>query len=90
MKQREFVKITKACVNPETGMYDVDKLLGLSDDTKSKLVYFLVGNRHAVIQELIPPNFDMEWLASMGYLYRSKNKYFTFVHSSENKPLNAA
>lgn len=82
MKIRGFNKIIRGCSTK--GFLDILKINKLTDEIKSKLVYFIVRNRGPIIQEFIPANFDKSWLESMGYLYLTKGQRYTFIHTCEH------
>ena len=88
MNKREFSKLlNKINSKKSSGIkyIDVKKIFGLSDTEKSDMVYFIIRHRLPVVKELIPQDFDMSWLHSMGYLYETQGKLYTFVHTSEQK-----
>ncbi len=85
MKDRKFNKIINSCVNKKTKLLDINKIKKLDDETKEKITKYLVRNRGPIIQEFIVDTIDKEWLECCGYLYTTKGKNFTFVHTSEYK-----
>ena len=72
-------------VDKKTGLLDKEKMKNLESETRSEMVYFIVRNRQAIVEDLIPNNFDMSWLAAMGYLYITDGKYFTLIHTQEQR-----
>lgn len=85
MTKREFNKTMNACVNRRTRMYSIEKLAAIPDETKERLVKYIVRNRGPIVSELIGPLTDQSWLRCCGYLYRTKGKNFQFVHTCEHK-----
>lgn len=82
MTKRSFNKIICSI---STGMkLDVDKINSLDYNVRESLVRFIVRNRGPIVKELIPNGFDMNWLASCGYLYETTGREYTFVHTSEH------
>jgi len=51
---------------------------------RGSMVLHIVRNRGPILANLIPANFDFNWLKRMGYLYRTKGKEFEFVHTCEH------
>lgn len=84
MKKREFNKLIREISNKKTGLLDPVKISNLSDDMKTEMIYYIVRNHAPVIKNLIPSTFDISWIQSMGYLYETAGKYFTFLHTSEH------
>lgn len=82
MNKREF----NALLNKVTTRkrVDVKKVLALTDEEKSAAVYHIVKYRGPIVVEFIPEGFDLSWLACMGYLYKTKGKQYTFVHTCEH------
>ena len=66
-------------------LLDLKKINLLSDEEKSELVYHVVRNRGPIVKDLLPENIDMSWLHAMGYLYETRGKHFTFVHTCEQR-----
>lgn len=64
---------------------DIEKVNNLSDEIKDNLVYFIVKFRGPILKELITKNIDISWLNSCGYLYETKGKEYTFIHTSEHR-----
>jgi hypothetical protein len=84
MKIREFIRLLNKVSSPR--QLDIEKIVNLTDDERSDMVNFIVRNRQPVIKDLIPEQFDMSWLASMGYLYTTTGKSgYTFVHTCEHR-----
>lgn len=83
MKEREFNKILNGC--RIRGRLDTAKLEAIPDDVRGDMVRLIVRNRQPVLASLIPARFDTAWLECMGYLYRTKGKEFTFVHTCEHQ-----
>ena len=82
MNNRTFNKLINSISTRKK--LDIAKISSLPDDDKSQLVYHIVRNRGPFLKVLIPAEFDMSWLASMGYLYESKGREFTFIHTCEH------
>lgn len=85
MKKREFNKYLNQIINKKTKLIDIEKIKDIPLDVRDSMVRFIVRNRQPIIKELIPELFDRNWLASMGYLYETKGKYFTFIHTCEHR-----
>lgn len=85
MKIREFNKHLKSISDRKTKLIDISKISNLSDEIRKDMVDFIVRKRVQIIKDLIPFNYDMKWLQSCGYLYETKGKNYTFIHTSENK-----
>jgi hypothetical protein len=85
MKKREFNKIINGLVNKKTKLLDKNKMKELPIEIKDSMVKYIVRKRLPIIVDLIPESFDFEWLFCMGYLYETKGKYFSFIHTSEQK-----
>ena len=84
MNKREFSKLLKRITTKKT--LDLAKIPTLTDDERSSMVYFIIRNRCPVVTELIPENFDLSWLASMGYMYHTHGKSgYNFTHNSEQR-----
>jgi len=83
--KKTFKQIMKTLQNDESGLLDVSKIASLPDETKDKLAYYIVRNRGPVVEDFISKGFDMDWLYSMGYLYKTKGKFFSFLHTSEHR-----
>jgi hypothetical protein len=83
MNKREFTKLLNKITTQK--ILDVEKIPSLTDDERSKMVYFIIRNRLPVVKELIPEGFDLSWLHSMGYMQETKGKKsgYTFIHNSE-------
>ena len=84
MTKREFNKTINACRNKSKTQLDKSKIALLDDETKTNLVYFIMRNRGPIITDLITPMLDIAWLHCCGYLYKTKGKHFTFVHTCEH------
>ncbi len=101
MKVREFNRILKSiCIEKNTEVFDIalnkkvvkkvkviseEKVSKLDNQEKNDIINFLVRERSPIISIFLNKETDRNWLSSMGYLYESKNKYFTFLCTSENK-----
>jgi hypothetical protein len=81
MKKREFNALLKRITTKK--MLDVKKIPFLTNEERSSMVYHIIRNRAPVITELIPPDFDLSWLACMGYMYHTHGKNYNFTHNSE-------
>ena len=66
------------------GILDLDKIALLNNETKASAVHYIVRNRGPIVKDLIPPGFDLSWLYCMGYMYETKGKQFTFIHTAEH------
>jgi len=84
MKGREFNKWVNACRTKNKKRVDVNKITGLPEETKTGMALYIIRNRGPLLIELLTPAIDESWLASMGYLYRTKGKDYTFVHTCEH------
>jgi len=84
MKLREFNEIIKVITNKKTGLLDKDKIKEISEEVKEEMCKFIVKYRQPVIKDLIPKNFDWEWLNTMGYMYSYNNDEFDFIGLSEH------
>lgn len=84
MKLREFNKIIKNIMNKETKLLDKEKIKSIPEDIKDSMVKFIVKYRQPIVEDLIPKNFDYEWLNSMGYMYSYENESFRFLGNSEH------
>lgn len=82
MTKRDFFALLKRITTKK--LLDIKKIENLTDDERSKMVYFIVRNRKPIVKDLIPAGFDMSWLNCMGYLYETKGKDFTFIHTCEH------
>lgn len=85
MNKRNFNKIIRSLCDKKTGLLSEDAMDSLDNQTKDSLVLHIVRNRQPIVKNLISNTFDLSWLHSMGYLYESRGKYFTFIHTSEQK-----
>lgn len=83
MNKKNFNALMRAIST--NGILDLDKIALLNNETKTSAVYHIVRNRGPVVKDLIPADFDLSWLHSMGYLYETKGKLFAFVHTAEHK-----
>lgn len=90
MKRREFDKIINSCVTNR--LLDLSKIDALDNEVKTKLASFLITHRKPVLVNLVDQdhfvkdaNHGMNWLHSMGYLYRSKGRIFSFYHTCEHE-----
>jgi hypothetical protein len=84
MNKTEFNTIIRQ-LSGKTGLLNLAKIAALDDGTKSDMVYHIVRNRGPVVKDLIPASFNRSWLAACGYLYETKGKHLTFVHTSEHR-----
>jgi hypothetical protein len=83
VKKKEFHTILKSITTD--GMVDLDKVALLTNEVRAKMVHYIVRYRGPVIKALIPPDFDLPWLHSMGYLYETKGSFYTFIHPIDLK-----
>jgi hypothetical protein len=67
------------------GKLDPRKMRQLPDDAKTELAHHIIRNRGPLVKDLIAPSLDRDWLAAMGYLYETRGKLFTFVHTGEHR-----
>jgi hypothetical protein len=82
MNKREFAKLLKVITTKKT--LDIKKIPLLTNEQRSSMVYFIIRNRCPLVTELIPPEFDLSWLACMGYMYHTHGKSgYNFTHNSE-------
>jgi len=84
MKKREFNKHLNACRTKDKKRLDIDKVAKLPEDTKTAMAYHIIRHRGPVLEELLTSAIDKSWLACMGYMYRTKGKEYTFVHTCEH------
>lgn len=82
MNKREFDKTIRSISTK--GRLDLKLVAELSNNSKAVLVNYIVRQRGAIVKDLIPDNFDMSWLHSMGYLYETRGLLYTFIHTSEH------
>jgi len=85
MNKRTFNKHMNACRTPDKQRLDIEKIKALPEETKAALARHIIRNRGPVLVELITEGIDPHWLAAMGYLYRTKGKEYTFVHTCEHR-----
>jgi hypothetical protein len=84
MKKREFIKLLNKITTDKA--IDIVKIPTLTDNERSDMIYFIVRNRIPILKDLIPEEFNLSWLHSMGYMYETVGKSgYTFVHNSEQK-----
>jgi len=83
MKKSEFNKLLNKITTKK--YIDIDKIDLLTREEKSSMVYHIVRKRAPIVKELLSEGFDMSWLHSMGYLYETKGKLYTFVHTCEHR-----
>ena len=84
MNSRTFNSILGQC-SKRSGLLDQTKLAALDDETKTAMALHIIRNRGPLIVNLLTPAIDREWLDSMGYLYTTRGKTFTFVHTCEHR-----
>lgn len=84
MTKREFNKQLKTCLQAKSKLLDPAKVLALSVETRTAMAHFIIRNRAPLMVEFLTDTIDQRWLVSMGYLYRTKGKHFTFCHTSEH------
>jgi hypothetical protein len=82
MTKTEFNKTLRSISTK--GKLNLKKIEKLPIVVREALVFHIVRNRGPVVKELIPANFDWEWLYAMGYLHETKGKEYTFVHTCEH------
>jgi len=82
MNKREFNKLLNKISTNKT--LTVSKISLLTEEEKLQMVYWIIRHRGPVVKELIPESLDKSWLFSMGYMYETKGKNYTFVHTCEN------
>jgi hypothetical protein len=87
MKQREFNKHLNSCRTRDKKRVDLEKVKALPETIRTDMVYYIVRYRGPVLADLLTPQIDRSWLASMGYLYTTIGKQtgFTFVHTCEHR-----
>ena len=83
MGKREFTRTIKFLTT--RGVINVDRISMLSDSTRSDVVKHIVSNRGPIVEELIPEGFDMSWLASCAYMYRTKGKKYNWLCTQEHQ-----
>lgn len=83
MKTRDFNNAIRAI--SANNLVDISKIKKLDNGTRTSVVEYIVRYRYPILKELIPEGFDTSWLHAMGYLYETKGKRFTFVHTAEHK-----
>jgi hypothetical protein len=83
MTNREFNKTLKGISNKE-GILDAEKIKALPNETKNKLVNYLVTKREPIVKDFINSDTDVSWLSCMGYMYPAKGKVFEFLCTCEN------
>jgi len=64
---------------------DVSKVKALPDDIKDAMVLHLVRYRGPIVVEFLTGNVDKRMLAGCGYLYTTKGKEYTFLHTCEHR-----
>ena len=84
MNKRTFNKHLNACRTKDKRLIDIEKIKALPDETKTKMAHYIIRQRGPVLVELITAEIDRRWLASMGYMYRTKGERYTFVHTCEH------
>jgi len=84
MTKREFNKWLNACRTKNKKSVDTEKLAALPEETKTAMAYYVIRYRGPLLLELLTPAIDQKWLASMGYLYRTKGQQYTFIHTCEH------
>ncbi len=89
MNKTEFNVILRKNSNKKTGLLDVSKVSSLDNQTKNKMINYIVRRRMAIVKAFINPETDISWLHSMGYLYQAKNKAgFELLCTCETLPKN--
>lgn len=83
MNKREFDALLRSCT--VKGAIDTNKIEKLENAAKDEMVRYIVRNRGPILKELITVGTDMQWLECCGYLYETKGKSYTFVHTCEHK-----
>ena len=82
MTKTDFNKILK--VISTNKKLDVKKISYITNTARQDMIYFIVRNRAPIVKDLIPDGFDLKWLACMGYMYETKGKQYTFLHTCEH------
>ncbi len=82
MKIREFNKHLNSCRvlrkgRPQPSL-DPQKVRALDSGIRHRMVEYLVRQRAAVLEDLIPASISSDWLAACGYLYRAENDQWRF------------
>lgn len=89
---RSFVEVMKSCTQDgKTGTIVPAKVKALTMHQEKEMVVMTLtkNGRQPIVEEFIPepPSpYSMEWLASLGYLYRTSVGKLTYIHTSENTP----
>jgi hypothetical protein len=90
MNSRTFNRRINDCSTPkrkgQDRLIDVDKLAALPPDTRKEMARFVIKCRVPLLAQLAV-GLDKSWLASMGYMYRTKSQscpQFEFIHTSEH------
>lgn len=83
MKKRDFNKFIRSVSTKER--LDLGKLSKADEMVKRAAVHFLVRYRAPIVKDMIPNEFDWNWFRACGYLYETKGKEYTFVHTCEHK-----
>ena len=65
--------------------FDAEKIKALPNETKNKLINYLVSKREPIVKDFINSDTDVSWLSCMGYMYPAKGKVFEFLCTCENK-----
>lgn len=84
MNKRTFDKHLNACRTKDKKSLDIEKVKALPKDIKTQMAMHIIRNRGPVVEEFITDQIDRSWLASMGYMYRTKGSRYTFVHTCEH------
>lgn len=85
MNKRTFDKHLDSCSTKGKKRIDIEKIKALPDNIKKEMALFIIRNRCPVLVELVTDAIDQSWLASMGYMYRTRGKQYTFIHTCEHE-----
>ena len=82
MNKRTFNKHLRACSTK--GKLDIAKVSALPTETKTAIALHLVRYRVPIVIEFLTGEVDKRMLAGCGYLYTTKGKEYTFLHTCEH------
>ena len=83
MNKRDFNRTINQVTTKKS--IDIFKVNQLPDQTKDELLQFIVRYRGPVLKEFVTDNTDFKWLYACGYLYETKRKQYTFIHTAEHR-----
>jgi hypothetical protein len=84
MNKREFNKHLNSCRGKNKAFSPL-KLRLLPNDVREGMARFIVKHRGPLLVLLLTPSIDKSWLASCGYLYRTKSRNgLEFLHTCEH------